>query len=132
MIFRFRNRNIFVYVFPPKGKSACDGIGASVKRLVRRRAIQGNDIKTPKEFFDACRKLDSSIAFDFCTNEEVHRAEIILNDRYENYKVRQIVGTRKFHGFIPINSQEISAKTFSFSALTKQFVIAIPIPRPLP
>lgn len=122
---------VFVFMFFSRiGKSACDAIGASVKRLIRRHAIQGNKITTPLEFFDACKKLDSKIVYEFCSNDDVTQAEGILNRRYENMKIQTIVGTHQFHGFIPSDSQTMSAKMFSFSRISKKFVVAKPIPLP--
>lgn len=109
------------------GKSACDAIGATVKRLVRRLAIQGNQITGPREFYEACKKLNSTIAFDFCTNADVQQADGILKSRYEDMKIKTITGTTKYHAFIPgEDSQTMLTKTFSFSRITKSFVIATP------
>lgn len=114
------------------GKSACDAIGANVKRMIRRKAIQGAQITTPKEFFDACEKVDAQYHFEFCSNAEVQQAKEILNERYEYVKVKTIDGTLKYHGFIPVDSQLIDAKKYSSSNLSKRYITAVPIPRPLP
>lgn len=90
--------------------------------------MQGHEIKTPLEFFNACKKLDSSIVFEFCTNEDVQLGEEILKNRYENVKIKTISGTTKYHAFIPSDTQTINAKTDSFSRLSKAFVIAVPRP----
>lgn len=114
-------------------KSACDAIGASVKRSIRRQAIQGAQITNPKEFFDACKNMESSkIEFQFCSKADVQDAQRILNNRYENVQVKTVPGTLEFHGFIPKDHQIINAKRFSFSNLSKEFITAKPIPLPLP
>lgn len=64
-----------------KGKSACDAIGATVKRSIRRQAIQGATITNPLEFFAACKKIDSKIEFEFCSKADVQLAQEILNNR---------------------------------------------------
>lgn len=122
---------IFILIFFI-GKSACDAIGATVKRSVRRQAIQGAQITNPKEFFDACKKMDSLIEFEFCSKADVQEADEILKNRYEIFNVKPIVGTLKYHGYVPKDSQIINARTFSFSNLSKEFITAVPIPLPLP
>lgn len=124
------NQNNYIYLCT--GKSACDAIGANVKRSVRRQAIQGGTITNPREFFEACKKMDSSIEFEFCSHEDVRQAQEILNHRYENVKIKTIPGTLQYHGFIPKDEQIIDAKRTSFSNLSKQFITAVPIPQPMP
>lgn len=113
------------------GKSACDAIGASVKRSIRRQAIQGAQITNPKEFFDACKNIgDSKIQFEFCSKEDVREAQQILNNRYENVQVKTVVGTLQYHEFLPKDHQIIIAKQTSFSNLSKEFITAKLIPLP--
>lgn len=97
-----------------------------MKRSVRNQAIHGNEITSAKAFFDACTNSSLRIHFEFCTNEEIEEAKEILNHRYENMKVKTIQGTLGYHGYIPVDSQTINAKTFSSSALSKPYVVAIP------
>lgn len=113
-------------------KSACDAIGATVKRSIRRRAIQGRQITNPEQFFDACMEMDSTIQFEFCSKADVRDAQELLNNRYENVNVRTVPGTQQYHGFIPKDHQIINAKRFSASPLSKEFIVAKPIPIPLP
>lgn len=113
-----------------EGKSACDAIGATVKRWIRRQAIQGAKITNPEEFFDACKKMDSKIEFQFCSKADVQQAQEILNNRYENVKVKPVIGTLQYHAFIPEDHQIINAKRTSFPNLSKPFITAVPIPLP--
>lgn len=95
-----------------------------MKRSIRKLALQGTQITTPRDFFNACKRMDSSIAFEYCTNDDVQLANEVLNLRYEAMKIKTIVGTTQYHAFIPLDTQTISVKTFSFSMVSKPVVIA--------
>ena len=45
------------------GKSACDGVGGTVKRLIARLSLQGQTITTAKEMFDVAKKEISGIRY---------------------------------------------------------------------
>ena len=105
------------------GKSACDGIGGTVKRLATNAnlmATEKNYILMPLYLFDwACNNL-SNIDLIYISAEEIteHCQKNNLSEHYELAKVEKGLGTRSHHCYKPIstNSLEIrrvSSDTFS-------------------
>lgn len=96
------------------GKSPCDGIGGTVKRLTAleslRRPLQ-NQIGTVDAMLAYCSEKLSSIKFiELTTNElQQHRQE--LEERFK--LASTIKGTRGFHFFEPIGQMKIGMKRVS-------------------
>lgn len=95
------------------GKSACDGIGGTVKRLARLASLQrgvNDQITTPKQLFDwATANLE--IKCFYVTSTEVKANEALINERMQNEIA--VSGTRKFHCFVPINLFQVKASVLS-------------------
>lgn len=84
------------------GKSACDGIGATVKRNAYRVSLQRpeyNQILTPKIFYNWAINFFEKVSFDFCTENEHDREHKALTSRYK--KAITIKNTRQYHCFKP-------------------------------
>lgn len=86
------------------GKSPCDGIGGTVKRLVARASLQAattDQILTPAEFFAWAVKNIHGISFFFVSSEDIkqHELRYALEERYSTSKT--IPGTRSHHAFVP-------------------------------
>lgn len=108
------------------GKSACDGIGGSFKRELRREAIRRIDdpIKTAKEVFDwAIKRGGSNMLYIYCSNEEYKRAfeEDENGNRYA--KVKTLSGTQSYHSFKPVAEGLIEVRRYSGSNECKTFSI---------
>lgn len=87
------------------GKSECDGIGGTVKRLARKESLQRHldrHITTAKSFFDFCVEKIQKIIFHFIERSEVNSVRVLLTKRFEG--VKTLPGTRSFHNFVPIDS----------------------------
>ena len=108
------------------GKSPCDGIGGTVKRLATRASLQrpvNNQILTAKEMFQFCEKEIHGIKFMYLTAAEVADVRQKLAERFLIAKT--IPGTRGFHQFTPLSVCSIAAKRVSEEAdytLTFNFV----------
>ena len=66
------------------GKSPCDGIGGTVKRLVARASLQApsqGQILNPETFFQWCQSNISGIEFMFVSSEEIDEHGQALCDR---------------------------------------------------
>ena len=84
------------------GKSACDGIGWTVKRLVAKESLRrpyNNQILDTSSMLKYCSEEIPGITFLFVDIEEIKQAESQLEERF--LQATTIKGTRQFHCFIP-------------------------------
>ena len=82
------------------GKSSCDAISAVCKRLATdqsKRAVQGDQILTPRQFFDFLVNKTDRVRCFFLTKEEVAADRLALEPTWAKYK--QISGIRSYHHF---------------------------------
>lgn len=97
------------------GKTECDGIGGTVKRIARRESLQRpleKQIITVTELFDFCKTRIENISFHFISKEEVKLTRPALESRFKG--AQTLPGTRSFHNFQPQNdSQTIEARRIS-------------------
>jgi len=84
------------------GKSPCDGVGGTVKRLATRASLQGAIITTPRELYDWGKSNVSNVEMIYVDKEQVDNAAKKLRLRFQSAKT--IIGTRENHCFLP-NSQ---------------------------
>jgi len=102
------------YFATSHGKSACDGVGGTVKRLARKASLQSpfeNQIIAPKELYDWAIINIPSVTFEYCTIREHNNEMMELEERF--LKAKTLVGTRKIHSVIPIANTKIQTKVFS-------------------
>ena len=86
------------------GKSRCDGIGGTVKRLVTRASLQAptaNQILTAEAMQSWARSNIANITFFYVTGDQVkaHTKDLKLEERYEG--VKTVKGTRSHHACLP-------------------------------
>lgn len=96
------------------GKSPCDGIGGTVKRLAARASLQRpieNQILTPSDLYGFCTQNISGIEFIYVTREEVEQLRIAQEERFRSGCT--VAGTRENHHFEPINEKEIRVRRVS-------------------
>ena len=87
------------------GKSPCDGIGGTVKRITAIESLKrthNNQIITPEGMFNFCKLLSSDITFFYLSKSDVDTERKFLQARFASAKT--IPGTRSFHRFRPLNS----------------------------
>jgi len=92
------------------GKSPCDGIGGTVKRLAARASLQAtfdNHIITPQGMFLWAEKHIEGIKFFYVTGDDVqnHEKRFDLESRY--LKAKTLPGTRSHHSFVPVSGTEL-------------------------
>lgn len=107
------------------GKSPCDGIGGTVKRLAARASLQAttdNQILTPHDLYQFGNDNIKGIQFFWVTKESVdqHINDFGLEDRYSSAKT--VSGTRSHHAFVPLSKsiimmRRISSDTFGTTAV---------------
>jgi hypothetical protein len=85
------------------GKSACDGVGGTVKREAAKKSLQATTnghILTPMDQYTWATHSLTGIDFLYCTMEEVQLHARQLKDRFE--QARTVSGTRDNHCYVPI------------------------------
>ncbi|XP_065063915.1 uncharacterized protein LOC135690325 isoform X1 [Rhopilema esculentum] len=96
------------------GKSPCDGIRGTVKRLAAQVSLQRpmkNQIISVEALFQFCKTEVKGINFYYITKEENNLTRKDLEKRLTAAKT--IPGTRGFHQFVPQSKALIGAKTIS-------------------
>ena len=86
------------------GKSACDGIGGTVKREVAKASLQrplNNQIMTVDDMFSFCNENLKNIKFFYIKADEIVKISATLKSRFDCCK--RIVGTRSYHKCTPIS-----------------------------
>lgn len=101
------------------GKGPYDGIGGTIKRLACQESLRRpkeGQIQTPKDLYNFCSENITGIKTFFISNSEIIEHLGCLQLRFA--KAKTLVGTKKFHSFVPIseNLTDIKCKSFSTSA----------------
>lgn len=102
------------------GKSACDGLGGTVKRLAMKASLQrpyDQQIMTPHQLYEFAATNIPGIKFKYCTIEEHNENEERLATRFD--KTKTIKGTHNLHAVIPISDTQMATKLFSSSTERK-------------
>lgn len=100
----FQMKAQWSYFATSHGKSACDGIGGTTKRLARKESIQkplDQQITTARTFFDFCNKSIEKVKFNFVGRDDIDLTRSSLQTRFK--EVQTLPGTRSFHNFKPLN-----------------------------
>ena len=87
------------------GKSPCDGIGGTVKRITAIESLKrthNNQIITPEGMFNFYKLHCSDITFFYMSKSDVDTERKFLQARFASAKT--IPGTRSFHRFRPLKS----------------------------
>lgn len=86
------------------GKTECDGIGGTVKRLARKESLQNpleKQITSVSQLYEFCKARIEKITFLFISKEVVEQTRSALLSRFTN--VQTLPGTRSFHNYLPID-----------------------------
>jgi len=98
------------------GKSPCDGIGGTVKRLAARASLQrpyDNQIITSRQLFEFGQSEINGINFYYATVEQHEQESQLLAPRF--LTSRTIPGTHRLHCFRPISKEKMEVRDFSSS-----------------
>ncbi|KAJ8686562.1 hypothetical protein QAD02_022356 [Eretmocerus hayati] len=102
------------------GKNACDGIGATVKRMVRRASLQlppEQQILTPHRMYQYLSEHEKSTRFIWASSAECTERANQLQARYLSAKT--VTHTRDFHCVKPLDSSTAQFKIVSSNGLPK-------------
>ena len=86
------------------GKTECDGIEGTVKRLARKESLQRHldrQIITTNELLEFCKSNITNINFQLISKEAVDSTRLAMKNRFKD--VQTLPGTRSFHSFQPID-----------------------------
>lgn len=101
------------------GKSPCDGIGGTVKRLVARASLQSpveGHIMYPRELYDWAVTNITGIKFFWVDKLDVAAVTKSQQERFEQYQ--RIPGTRDNHCFVPVSDSHLQVKRVSEDTTT--------------
>ena len=91
------------------GKSPCDGIGGTLKRLAARASLQRT--KTEQILTPLDMRLSESHVCMFLPSQNIEAVQYKMEERYASAKT--IPGTRSYHEFVPLNNGETGLKRIS-------------------
>lgn len=98
------------------GKSICDGLGGTVKRILRKASLQQPDdsqIVTAAGVHTFCQTHIDNINFHFLGKNCNDLLRIKLEERFS--KTRTVPGTRSYHHFKPLSSDSMEIRKVSDS-----------------
>lgn len=98
------------------GKSPCDGIGGTVKRLVARASLQAttsNQILNPHQMFKWATANISGIRFFFMSSADIQENAKSHNLESRFSSIKTIPGTRSHHSFITKGHNSIEMRRLS-------------------
>ena len=96
------------------GKSPCDGIGGTVKRLTAKASLQRpikNQITTAAQMVEFCSENVKGINFLHISKEQMKGIRNYMDKRF--VYARTVPGTRGFHQYVPISQNIIGCKRMS-------------------
>lgn len=96
------------------GKSACDGIGGTLKRMVTKASLQlsnGVLINSVEKFVEFCQRQVDNVQCFILKKEILEKSRKQLETRFAQGKT--VPGTRSFHHFYPLSTNTIAAKRLS-------------------
>ncbi|KAJ4440634.1 hypothetical protein ANN_08781 [Periplaneta americana] len=97
------------------GKSLCDSVGGTLKRLAVHANLWGTQITDSKELYEWAKTNIPGVDISF-TGKEQHENEddILNNDRF--LRLKTVLGTRSIHCVVPVCENKITIKSFSSSS----------------
>ena len=99
------------------GKSACDGIGGTVKRPATKAILKRpahNQILTPLDMLSYCESDVTGIKFFYMSSTTIKENVILLQDRYN--AAQTVKGTCQLHRFVPQPLGKLSVYNTSLQA----------------
>ena len=96
------------------GKSPCDGIGGTIKRLATKASLQrpiDNQILNASDMYKFCNDNIKGISFCIVNGGTMNYIRASLVERFQ--AVKTVPGTRSYHQYEPINENVIRCKRVS-------------------
>jgi len=108
------------------GKSACDGLSGTIKRLATIASLQRpykDQILCPFQLYTWCSENIKNCKFSFTSKNEYNEEKLNLQERFN--RARTIPGTQKFHGVYVADQSTLKCKNYSYSKFYKLCKIAL-------
>lgn len=102
----------------PHGKSACDGVGGSMKGLAEKASLQkqhDNHVLTRQQLFKWTKENMAGIRTIWVSKTTVDETQLLLTERYMH--AIPIKNTRKYHHFKPISKYAVRVGLTSYSEI---------------
>ena len=96
------------------GKTACDGIGGTAKRLTLNASLQrpiSNQILTPQDMFAFCRDNIHGVHFHFVSNETIQEVDAALQQWFS--ECHTLKGTQRYHRYVPLSTTTLAVHEVS-------------------
>jgi hypothetical protein len=109
------------------GKSACDGVGGTLKRLAAKASFQqpyNDQMMTPHQLYEWAQSSIHNLNFDFVTENKCEEEEGLLSSRCATAET--VLGTQQLHVFMPVKKGVLNTKLFFASTkYTENHVISV-------
>ncbi len=105
------------------GKSACDGIGGTVKRLLTKASLQRpytDPILTTEAIMEFCTTNIPGIHFLNIPSEDIVKHELKLQGLFQDAKT--VKGTQQFHRLVPVSKSKLHAYKLSHQCTPPELV----------
>ena len=105
---------IWTFFATSHGKSACDGIGGSIKRCTANESLRrpaSNGITDVQAMVEYCKNTFQSIHFEIISKEDIDSAANVMSKRVQMSST--LDGTRSYHYFEHLGHGKIGAKIMS-------------------
>ena len=124
--FEFAIKGEWNFFATSHGKSPCDGIGGTIKRLTTIESLKrtiNNQILTAKDMHLFCSEKIKNIISIYLSKEEMLNIRAKHAKRYDI--LNAIPGTRSYHQFTPLSRSKIGAKRCSIDSNLQSYIILI-------
>lgn len=100
----------WLYFEAGHGKSACDGVGGSSKRMAEEAvAMQKVSIQDADDYFTWGSASESKSVYIYVTKSECDEAQALI----ESFNTKPVPGTMSIHAVIPVGDGQISTRNVS-------------------
>lgn len=108
------------------GKSEGDGAGGTLKRIAARRSLQRpfqDQILTTRQLYEYAVSQIKGMHFGFATVAEHDQEAKLLQERLKTS--RTVPGTQKIHSVVPVATNLIEVRPFSYSTSSRKEKVAL-------
>ena len=112
------------FIATSHGKSTCDGLGGTLKRLAAKASLQRplqDQITNARELFLWAEKELKNMNVCYVDADSILEEEKLLTERYS--QAIPITGTQKFHAFLPTQKGKLKAKAFSAASESNEYTV---------
>jgi hypothetical protein len=109
------------------GKSACDGVVGTLKRLAAKASLQqpyNDQIMTSHQLYEWAQCSIHNLSLDFVTENEYKEEECLLSSQFATAET--VHGTQQLHAFMPVKKGVLNTNIYCASPnCTENRVISV-------